>query len=243
MPLQAGCDLCDAICTLAEATLDCGAEMAAECAFRRCSHTFRDTEAQALDAIIDLDEGLSLLGDEEQRDVIVAQKVGSAAKQQNRAYLERCRARRTEAREAAATSEAQVPRARRGGRRTSATTAGSSAPVSRPLPANVWEQKALAPYTPPGGYIWRSNKTGAWCIHFKPFPRRTFAWALHGGHKVAGREALRALWRMHAQTTGDDHCPWVGLFETASVAAASSMAEVAAGSNSLVPAAPAVGAP
>lgn len=89
------------------------------------------------------------------------------------------------------------------------SAAASAEAAVRPLPEDLESQASLAPWCPAGGHIWKSTRGQAWCIHYPPFPRRSFSWAAKG-HRVAAREALHLLWEQHQMTTGVA-CPYSAL--------------------------------
>eukprot|EP00974_Lingulodinium_polyedra_P109640 10607040-Lingulodinium_polyedra.AAC.1 len=55
----------------------------------------------------------------------------------------------------------------------------------KPLPAGDLPQSVLKVFAPPGGYVWEGRATGTWHGHFKPFPRVSRSWLLHGHRGAA----------------------------------------------------------
>ncbi|CAK0818779.1 unnamed protein product, partial [Prorocentrum cordatum] len=82
------------------------------------------------------------------------------------------------------------------------------------LPTKDITQPELKAMAPPGGYIWTGNKVGNFSAHFKPWPRVSKSWALHGGATKAGYECLRYLWDRWCLANGKSHSdvPIRGLF-------------------------------
>lgn len=69
-------------------------------------------------------------------------------------------------------------------------------------------------WVPPGGFIWRCLKSGAFACHFPPFPRTSYAWQKFG-EQQSMLMCLRDLWRHFCDVKGIpiDACPLQGVFE------------------------------
>lgn len=91
---------------------------------------------------------------------------------------------------------------------------GARASEPLELPQGDLFQPQLRPLLPPGGSIWRGNKSGTWSTHYPPFRRCSKSWNLHG-HRGAAVLALRDCWEKHLLMEGlpVSACPVRGLFE------------------------------
>ena len=97
------------------------------------------------------------------------------------------------------------------------TVHGSHAAAQQPTaPSGALQQPEAARLCPPGGHIWRCNKSGAWSSHLKPFPRTSRSWAVYG-HREAALMCLRDMWKNYLTSSGltTADCPVEGLFDNA----------------------------
>eukprot|EP00972_Heterocapsa_arctica_P033624 4948088-Heterocapsa_arctica.AAC.1 len=82
------------------------------------------------------------------------------------------------------------------------------------MPAGTIEQKDAKKLDPPGGFIWRGNKSGTWQGHYPPMPRRSYSWAVYGQRGAAMR-VLQDMWSKWCNCHGVDksEAPIAGLWE------------------------------
>lgn len=111
---------------------------------------------------------------------------------------------------------------------------GKGGRAAQPAPL-VWPADRLPSQSdakamcPPGGYIWRSLRSGGWQSHYPPYPRVSASWHLYGEREALARN-LRSLWRNHCESQGLAlaNCPVEGLFSLASPGESSEVAGAAA---------------
>lgn len=68
-------------------------------------------------------------------------------------------------------------------------------------------------FVPPGGSIWRANVHNQWAGHYRPYPRVSASWLMHGPQEAL-RIVIAKLWEQHLEAEGRPRsdCPIAGLF-------------------------------
>lgn len=75
-------------------------------------------------------------------------------------------------------------------------------------------QKDLKKFTPPGGFIWVSRTSKAWCVRMPPLKQFSAYWKRYDSEEAAARAALAHLWREYLDMEGlcEDDCPIANIF-------------------------------
>jgi hypothetical protein len=87
-------------------------------------------------------------------------------------------------------------------------------PARRHLPPCDLQQVSLKPFCPPGGFIWKGNKSRNWNSHYKPFKRFSVTRAVEG-MRGSAIKVLQDMWNKHAVLNDlkmPRDCPVDGVF-------------------------------
>ena len=100
---------------------------------------------------------------------------------------------------------------------------GSSRYPKLPVADTEVSQAEARVLLPPGCSIWRALVHHAWCCHFHPYSRKSFAFQVYGD-TGSMLECLRFCWRCHLLREGleEEHCPIQGLFKAQGAPSSSS---------------------
>ena len=129
-----------------------------------------------LDALLELDEAEGQLGRDDAKELKKMKQAAEAKDTHHQKFYKRWVARRKEVMKdykerLLETSVAKYP----------------------PLPLEGITQEAAKQRLPPGAYVWRNLAAGGWCVHLKPWPRKSFAWQTYGFHESCRRAVAHVV--------------------------------------------------
>lgn len=174
--LPPGADLFSTIWTMVVSILGCSEGDALDILTLRLDPA-KHGESDVAKELLSMDDGVAGLAPEDQQEVQKERVRATRCQRERQAFSAAFSAKRSVVRPVRDAPLGRSSRRRRQG----------SGPSDPPLTLPVGDliQADLKPFVPPGGHVWRANKTGAWHRHYPPPPPPTSPAAPRAGGCMA----------------------------------------------------------